>query len=402
VPEKRIVLRNCGAINPGQIKTYLDRDGFKALQKAVNSLTAEQVIEEIKASGLRGRGGAGFPCGLKWELARKAQGDEKYIICNADEGEVGTFKDRYILENDPFSLIEAMAIAGYAIGTNKGYIYLRGEYHFLLDSLTNAVRQAKDGGFLRGFDIEIREGAGAYVCGEESALMDSIEGKRGEVRFRPPFPPTSGLWEKPTVINNVETLMNIPVIVQNGASWFSQLGTERSKGTKVFSVSGDVAKPGVYELVMGSKLRELVEELAAAKNVKMIQVGGATGRVLPGEMLDTPLDFENILGAGAVTVYDDSRDIVDIVYRTMEFLAEECCGKCTPGREGTEVMMEIMGKFSRGEGTERDITVLQELADVMKVSSLCGLGQAAPNPVIDSLQYFREAFESRMRGTKGN
>jgi len=402
VPEKRIVLRNCGAINPGQIKTYLDRDGFKALQKAVNSLTAEQVIEEIKASGLRGRGGAGFPCGLKWELARKAQGDEKYIICNADEGEVGTFKDRYILENDPFSLIEAMAIAGYAIGTNKGYIYLRGEYHFLLDSLTNAVRQAKDGGFLRGFDIEIREGAGAYVCGEESALMDSIEGKRGEVRFRPPFPPTSGLWEKPTVINNVETLMNIPVIVQNGASWFSQLGTERSKGTKVFSVSGDVAKPGVYELVMGSKLRELVEELAAAKNVKMIQVGGATGRVLPGEMLDTSLDFENILGAGAVTVYDDSRDIVDIVYRTMEFLAEECCGKCTPGREGTEVMMEIMGKFSRGEGTERDITVLQELADVMKVSSLCGLGQAAPNPVIDSLQYFREAFESRMRGTKGN
>ncbi|MCD6299831.1 MAG: NADP oxidoreductase [Dehalococcoidales bacterium] len=402
MPEKRIVLRNCGAINPGQIKTYLDRDGFKALQKAVNSLTAEQVIEEIKASGLRGRGGAGFPSGLKWELARKAQGDEKYIICNADEGEVGTFKDRYILENDPFSLIEAMAIAGYAIGTNKGYIYLRGEYHFLLDSLTNAVRQAKDGGFLRGFDIEIREGAGAYVCGEESALMDSIEGKRGEVRFRPPFPPTSGLWEKPTVINNVETLMNIPVIVQNGASWFSQLGTERSKGTKVFSVSGDVAKPGVYELVMGSKLRELVEELAAAKNVKMIQVGGATGRVLPGEMLDTPLDFENILGAGAVTVYDDSRDIVDIVYRTMEFLAEECCGKCTPGREGTEVMVEILEKFSRGEGTERDITVLQELADVMKVSSLCGLGQAAPNPVIDSLQYFREAFESRMRGTKGN
>jgi len=402
VPEKRVVLRNCGVIDPRQIKTYLDRDGFKALQKAVDSLTAEQVIEEIKASGLRGRGGAGFPCGLKWELTRKAQGDEKYIICNADEGEVGTFKDRYILESDPFNLIEAMAIAGYAIGTNKGYIYLRGEYHFLLDLLANAIQQAEEGGFLGNFNIEIREGAGAYVCGEESALMDSIEGKRGEVRYRPPFPPSKGLWEKPTVINNVETLMNIPVIVQNGASWFSRLGTERSKGTKVFSVSGDVGKPGVYELVMGSKLRELVEGLASAKNVRMIQVGGATGRIVPYEMIDTPLDFENILGAGAVTVYDESRDVVDIVHRTMEFLAEECCGKCTPGREGTEVMAEILGKFSRGEGTERDITVLQELADVMKVSSLCGLGQAAPNPVVDSLQYFKEAFESRIREAKGN
>ena len=294
MPEKRIVLRNCGVIDPRQITTYLDRDGFKALEKTTRELTGEQVIEEIKASGLRGRGGAGFPCGLKWELARKAHGDEKYVICNADEGEVGTFKDRYILENDPFTLIEAMAIAGYTIGAGRGYIYLRAEYHYLLELLTNAIGQAKEGGFLEHFDIDIREGAGAYVCGEESALMDSIEGKRGEARYRPPFPPTKGLWGKPTIINNVETLMNIPQVILNGAHWFNQLGTERSKGTKVFSVSGDVKRPGVYELILGSPLRELVEDLALAEQVKMVQVGGATGRIIPGEMIDTPLAFETI------------------------------------------------------------------------------------------------------------
>ena len=391
MPEKRIVLKNCGIIDPRCIATYLDRDGFKALQKAREEMTPEAVIEEIKASGLRGRGGAGFPCGLKWELAGNTHGDEKYIICNADEGEVGTFKDRYILERDPFTLIEAMAIAGYAIGSNRGYIYLRAEYHHLLDPLTNAISQVKEKKFLEHFDIDIRLGAGAYICGEESALMDSIEGKRGEVRYRPPFPPESGLWEKPTVINNVETLMNIPQIILNGARWFSQLGTERSKGTKVFSVSGDVKKPGVYELVLGSHLRELVEDLALAEKVKVMQIGGATGRVIPYEMMDTPLAFEDILGAGAVTVFDEGRDIIDIVYRTMEFLAEECCGKCTPGREGTEVMLGILGGFSRGEGAEKDIRTLQELSSVMMLSSLCGLGQAAPNPVMDSLRYFRNA-----------
>ena len=401
MPEKRIVLRNCEVIDPRQITTYLERDGFKALEKAVNNLTGEQVTEEIKASGLRGRGGAGFPCGLKWELARKAQGNEKYVICNADEGEVGTFKDRYILENDPFTLIEAMAIAGYAIGARKGYIYLRAEYHYLLDLLTNAIGQAKEGGFLDHFDIDICEGAGAYVCGEESALMDSIEGKRGEVRYRPPFPPTKGLWEKPTIINNVETLMNIPQIILNGAQWFSQLGTERSKGTKVFSVSGDVTRPGVYELVLGSGLRELVEGLAIAKNIKTVQIGGATGRIIPCEMIDTPLDFENILGAGAVTVFDESRDIIDIVYRTMEFLAEESCGKCTPCRQGTEVMVEILRRFYQGEGQEEDIGLLEALSSTMMLSSLCGLGQAAPNPVVDSLQYFRNAYESRIKNAGG-
>jgi len=397
VPEKRIVLRNCEVIDPRQITTYLGRDGFKALKKALNEATPEEMIEEIKASGLRGRGGAGFPCGLKWELTGKAQGDEKYVICNADEGEVGTFKDRYILEKDPFTLIEAMAIAGYAIGAKKGYIYLRAEYHYLLDQLNNAIGQAREGGFLNHFDIEIHEGAGAYICGEESALMESIEGKRGEVRYRPPFPPTKGLWGKPTVINNVETLMNIPQIVLNGAQWFSQLGTERSKGTKVFSVSGDVARPGVYELVLGSQLRELVEGLALAEGVKAIQIGGATGRIVPYEMIDSPLSFETILGAGAVTVFNETRDIIDIVYRTMEFLAEEGCGKCVPCRQGTEAMVEILRKFSEGEGQEKDIKLLDELSSTMMLASMCGLGQAAPNPIVDSLQYFRSAYENQIR-----
>jgi NADH:ubiquinone oxidoreductase subunit F (NADH-binding) len=395
VPEKRVVLQNCGIIDPRDIATYINRDGFKALKKVLK-LTGEQLIGEIKASGLRGRGGAGFPCGLKWELARKAPGDEKYVICNADEGEVGTFKDRYILENDPFSLIEGIAIAGYAIGAKKAYIYLRAEYHFLLDLLEGAIAQSKKRGFLKQLDIEIRQGAGAYVCGEESALMDSIEGKRGEVRYRPPFPPTSGLWGKPTIINNVETLMNVPRIVLNGAEWFEQMGTERSKGTKVFSVSGDVKNPGVYELVLGSSLKELVKDLAGAKKVQAVQVGGATGRIIPADKLDTPLSFETILGAGAITVFDKSRDIIDIVYRTLEFLAEESCGKCAPCREGTEAMVEILERFCKGKGLEKDIAVLGELADTMMLASMCGLGQAAPIPVMDSLQYFRDAYDQRI------
>ncbi|MBI3930827.1 MAG: SLBB domain-containing protein [Chloroflexi bacterium] len=397
MPEKRIVLRNCGIIDPGEIATSLARDGFKALEKARNEMTPPQVIEQIKASGLRGRGGAGFPCGLKWELAQKAAGDEKYVICNADEGEVGTFKDRYILKNDPFTLIEGIAIAAYAIGAKRGYVYLRAEYHYLLDVLREAITQTRETGFLAHFDIEIRLGAGAYVCGEESALMDSIEGKRGEVRYRPPFPPEKGLWGKPTVINNVETLMNIPQIILNGADWFKQIGTEQSKGTKVFSVSGDVKKPGVYELVMGSRLRELVEGLALAERVKMIQIGGATGRIIPYEMIDTPLAFENILGAGAIIVFDESRDTIDIVYRTLEFLAEESCGKCSPCREGTEVMVEILERFNQGEATERDIITLEQLSQAMILSSLCGLGQAAPNPVLDSLRYFRNDYQNRIK-----
>ncbi|HEY82082.1 MAG TPA: NADP oxidoreductase [Dehalococcoidia bacterium] len=396
MPQQRVVLKNCGVIDPRRIETYLERDGFKALAKVRREMTREQVTDEIKASGLRGRGGAGFPTGIKWEGARQAPGEEKYVICNADEGEVGTFKDRYILERDPFTLIEAMAIAGYAIGAKQGYIYLRAEYHHLFDLLQNAINQAKKSGYLDGFRIEIREGAGAYICGEESALMDSIEGKRGESRYRPPFPTTSGLWGKPTIINNVETLMNIPQIILNGAGWFSQMGTERSKGTKVFSISGDVENPGVYELVLGSPLRELVEDLASAKDIKLIQIGGATGRILPYEKIDTPLAFETVLGAGAVTVYNRSRDVIDIVYRTMEFLAEESCGKCTPCRQGTEVMVEILEKFHRGEGREQDIRNLEALSQVMMLTSLCGLGQAAPNAVMDTLQYFKDAYKKRV------
>ena len=399
--EARLVLKNCGVINPRDITTCLSEGGFKSLQKARGKMTAEQVIGEIKASGLRGRGGAGFPCGLKWEMAYQAPGGEKYVICNADEGEVGAFKDRYTLANDPFTLIEAMAITGYAIGARQGYIYLRAEYHFLLDLLVNAISQARREGFLDNFAIEVCEGAGAYVCGEESALMESIEGKRGEARYKPPFPPTNGLWGKPTIILNVETLMNVPQIILNGASWFNQIGTERSKGTKVFSVCGDVERPGVYELVMGSTLRELVEELALGENVKLMQVGGAAGRILPYDMIDTPLSFETILGAGAITVMDESRDTVEIVYKTLEFLAEESCGKCAPCREGTEVMLKILERFYHGEGEAGDIANLERLSRVMMLSSLCGLGQAAPNPVMDTLQYFRSDYENRLREKEG-
>ena len=395
MPQTKIVLRNCGFIDPRRISTSLKRDGFKALEKA-RQMTPEEVIKEVEVSGLRGRGGAGFPCGIKWEGARNSPGEEKYVICNADEGEVGTFKDRYILENDPFTLIEGLSIAGYAVGARQGYIYLRYEYHYLLSLLEDAVNQARQLQLLAGFDVAIREGAGAYVCGEESALMESIEGRRGEPRYRPPFPTVAGLWQKPTIINNVETLMNIPPIMLKGGGWFSSIGTERSKGTKVFSVSGDVAKPGVYELVLGAPLRELVEELALAANVKMIQIGGATGRILPYELIDTPLAFENVLGAGAVTVFDKSRDVIDIVYRTMEFLAEESCGKCTPCRQGTEVMVETLERFRRGKGSKKDIKALEDLSDTMMLSSLCGLGQAAPFPILDTLKYFRDDYDKRI------
>ncbi len=394
--EKRVVLQNCGAIDPRDIASYLKADGFKALQKALK-LPPAQVIEEVKASGLQGRGGAGFPCGLKWEFCYKAKGDEKYVICNADEGEVGTFKDRYILENDPFSLVEGIAIAGHAIGAKQAFIYLRAEYHFLLDLVQNAIAQAKKKGFLSHLDIEVREGAGAYVCGEESALMDSIEGKRGEVRYRPPFPPTSGLWGQPTIINNVETLTNIPRIMLNGADWFAKMGTEKSKGTKVFSVSGDVGKPGVYELELGSPLRELVKGLAKAEKVKAVQIGGATGKIIPYAMIDAPLSFESVLGAGAITVFAENRDIIDIVGKTMEFLAEESCGKCTPCREGTEVMAETMERLGRGEGVAKDIKVLEELSETMMLCSMCGLGQAAPTPIVDTLERFRDEYDKHIR-----
>jgi NADH-quinone oxidoreductase subunit F len=397
VPERRILLKNCGVIDPRDISTYLARDGFKAWQKARGEMTPAEVVAAVKASGLKGRGGAGFPCGIKWELAAQTPADERFLICNADEGEVGAFKDRHLLTHDPFSLIEGIALAAYAIGATRSYIYLRAEYHYLLEALTNAIQQAQQKVLGDQLDIEICEGAGAYICGEESALMDSIEGKRGEARFRPPFPPSKGLWGKPTVINNVETLANLPHIILNGSQWFRQMGTEQSRGTKLFSVSGDVEKPGVYELVLGSSLKELVVDICGAKGIKMVQVGGATGGVIPYSMIKTPLSYETVLGSGAVMVFDHSRDVLDFVSRTMAFLAEESCGKCTPCREGTEAMMEILERLAGGDGKQDDLQALEDLSNTMMLSSLCGLGQAASIPVLDTLKYFRNDYETRIK-----
>jgi len=405
--QNRIVLKNCGHINPRNIKSYINKGGFSALEKARKQMTPISVVHEVMDSGLLGRGGAGFPCGRKWEMARKNSNSEKYIICNADEGEVGTFKDRHILEQDPFTLIEALAIAGYAIGAPKAFIYLRAEYGFLSPLISSAISQAKEKGFLDDMTIELREGAGAYICGEESALINSIEGLRGEARCKPPFPVVSGLWEKPTVVNNVETLMNIPSIVLNGSRWFNGIGTEKSKGTKVFSVSGDVGAPGVYELELGNKLSELVVDLAGAEDIKMVQVGGATGRIVPVSMIDIPLSYESVLGSGAVTVFNESRDVIDVMLRNTEFLADESCGKCTPCRDGTEAMFDILERFANGDGEKNDIQILEDLGEVMMASSLCGLGQAAPVPVFDTLKHFRKDYENRieqsvmLRGLRG-
>jgi NADH:ubiquinone oxidoreductase subunit F (NADH-binding) len=396
VTESRIVLKNCEVIDPADIGTYLAHDGFNALKKARTAMSPEAVIATVKESGLRGRGGAGFPCGIKWELAAQRPETKKYLICNADEGEMGTFKDRYLLQHDPFSLIEGIAIAAYAIGAANAYIYLRGEYRYLMDSVTNAIDQARQKGFLDTLEIILQEGAGAYICGEETALMNSLEGKRGEARFKPPFPPVNGLFSKPTIINNVETLAVIPRIILKGAEWFSAIGTEKSKGTKIFSVSGDVARPGVYELAMGSTLRELVIDLAGATDANIIQVGGAAGRLLPATQLDTPLAFEAVLGAGAVTVFNSSRDVFDVLYQTIEFLAEESCGLCTPCREGSEVLLEILGRLRNGEGVKKDTDILEDLANTMAAASLCGLGQGTAIPVLDSLTFFRQDYENRI------
>jgi NADH:ubiquinone oxidoreductase subunit F (NADH-binding) len=397
MPETRIVLKNCGKIDARDIESYLVVGGFEAWKKARKQMTPDEVVTEVRTSELRGRGGAGYPCGLKWELAKKEQSTGNILICNADEGEVGAFKDRYLLQHDPYSVVEGIAICAYAIGSSKAYIYLRGEYHCCAEALKDAIRQAERHSFLGDLNISITEGAGAYICGEETALLDSIEGKRGEPRYRPPFPVQRGLWNQPTVVNNVETLANIPHIILHGAEWFREMGTERSKGTKVFSVSGDVERPGVYELALGTSLKELIVDLCGAEDIKMVQVGGATGGILPYSRVSTPLSYETVLGSGAVIVLNRNRQVLDFIFRTMDFVAKESCGKCTPCREGTEAMLEILERLASAEGRQEDIQAIEDLASTMMLSSLCGLGQAAAMPVLDTLKFFREEYETRIK-----
>lgn len=413
--EKRVVLRHCGLINPDEIEDYINQGGYETLGKVLTEYQPEDVIRVVKESGLRGRGGAGFPTGLKWELT--APGRKKYLICNADEGEPGTFKDRLILEGDPHSVIEGMAIAAYAIGADEGYIYIRGEYPLSIDRIQRAIEQAEDLGLLGenlfnsgfNFKIKVRQGAGAYVCGEETALIESMEGDRGEPRVKPPFPGQAGLWGKPTVVNNVETLANIPVILEKGAEWFRQLGTESTPGTKVFTLTGNINNEGLIEVPMGITLREIIYDIGdgipGGRRFKLAQTGGTTGGCLPEEFLDIPMDYDTLaekgsaLGSGALLIMDDSHCVVDILKCFMNFFRHESCGKCTPCREGTTRLYNIFDRISRGEGDQKDLQLALKLGRVMKNSALCGLGQGAPNPLFTIMKYFRDEVEAHLEGT---
>lgn len=412
--QKRIALRNCGLIDPESIDDYLAADGYKALEKAVTSMTPQQVIETIKKSGLRGRGGGGFPTGLKWELTAKPEADEKFVICNADEGDPGAFMDRSVLEGDPHSVLEAMALCGYAIGANTGFIYVRAEYPIAVERLFTAIVKAREYGLLGknlfgsgfDFDVEVRLGAGAFVCGEETALMNSIEGKRGMPRPKPPFPATNGLWGKPTVINNVETLANIPPIILNGAEWFSAIGTEKSKGTKVFALGGNVVNTGLVEVPMGTTLREVIYEIGGGipngKSLKAVQTGGPSGGCLTADHLDQPIDFDTLtslgsmMGSGGMIVMDEHNCMVDVARFYLDFTRDESCGKCTPCRVGTKRLLEILEKITDGKGTLEDLEDLERLSEQIKNTSLCALGQTAPNPVLSTLKYFREEYEAHV------
>ncbi|MGB9790417.1 MAG: NADH-quinone oxidoreductase subunit NuoF [Thermotoga caldifontis] len=411
----KIATRNVGYIDPANIEEYIARDGYFALTKVLTEMTPEQVIEEIKRSGLRGRGGAGFPTGLKWELTRKAKGDRKYVVCNADEGDPGAFMDRSILEGDPHTVLEAMAIAGYAIGAQQGYIYVRAEYPLAIERLQIAIAQAREYGFLGksilgtdfSFDIEIRIGAGAFVCGEETALIASIEGKRGQPRVKPPYPAQSGVWGCPTVINNVETLACIPPIIIKGAEWFRSIGTPSSPGTKVFALAGKITNTGLVEVPMGITLRELLYEIgggsSTGKKIKAVQTGGPSGGCIPSEYFDTPVDYESlqklgaIMGSGGMIVMDEDDCMVDVAKFFLEFTVDESCGKCTPCREGTRQMLKILEKITSGEGTEEDLQELETLGNIIKDTSLCGLGQTAPNPVLSTLRYYRHEYEAHVK-----
>ena len=408
--QKRVALRNRGIINPEIIDEYIAYDGYQALGKVLTEMKPEDVIETLKASGLRGRGGAGFPTGVKWSFAAVQPGPDKFVCCNADEGDPGAFMDRSVLEGDPHVVIEAMTIAGYAIGAHQGYIYVRAEYPIAVKRLKIAIGQAREYGLLGkdilgsgfDFDLDIRLGAGAFVCGEETALMTSIEGKRGEPRPRPPFPAVKGLFQKPTILNNVETYANIPQIILKGPEWFASMGTEKSKGTKVFALGGKIKNTGLVEIPMGTTLREVVEEIGGGipngKKFKAAQTGGPSGGCIPAEHFDVPIDYDNLIaigsmmGSGGLIVMDEDNCMVDIAKFFLEFTVDESCGKCTPCRIGTRRMHEILDRITKGQGTLEDLDKLEELAKYIKANSLCGLGQTAPNPVLSTMRYFRDEY----------
>jgi NADH:ubiquinone oxidoreductase, NADH-binding (51 kD) subunit len=413
--QMRVALRNCGVIDPENIDEYIAFDGYKALAKALTEMTPDQVIQEILDSGLRGRGGAGFPTGKKWQFAKATQAEHKYFVCNADEGDPGAFMDRSLLEGDPHAILEAMAIGGYAIGADEGWIYVRAEYPIAVKRLEKAIEQAHEYGLLGenifgtgfNFDIHIRLGAGAFVCGEETALMASIEGKRGEPRPKPPFPAVKGLFESPTNINNVETLGNVAQIILKGADWFKSIGTERSTGTKVFALGGKINNTGLVEVPMGIPLRTIIEDIGGGcpngKKFKAVQTGGPSGGCIPAALLDTPVEYDTLtaigamMGSGGMIVMDEDNCMVDIARFFLDFTVDESCGKCTPCRVGTRRMLEILERITQGKGEEGDIEKLQELAESIKNSALCGLGQTAPNPVLSTIKYFRDEYEAHIR-----
>lgn len=416
--QKRVALRNCGVINPENIEEYIAFDGYKALGKVLTEMEPQQVIDEIKKSGLRGRGGAGFSTGMKWQFTHDAVGDKKFVACNADEGDPGAFMDRSILEGDPHSIIEAMAIAAYAVGADQGYIYIRAEYPIAVKRLQIAIDQAREYGLLGenifdtgfNFDLGLRLGAGAFVCGEETALLTSIEGHRGEPRPRPPFPAVKGLWQKPTLLNNVETYANITAIINNGADWFASIGTEKSKGTKVFAVGGKINNTGLVEIPMGTTLREVVYEIGGGipngKKFKAAQTGGPSGGCIPMDLIDTPIDYDNLIsigsmmGSGGLIVMDEDTCMVDIAKFYLEFTVDESCGKCAPCRIGTKRLLEILTKITEGKGEMEDLDRLETLSNAIKNSAFCGLGQTAPNPVLSTLRYFRDEYVAHVKDKK--
>ena len=412
--QMRVALRNCGVINPEQIDEYIAMDGYAALGKVLTEMTPEEVIQVMKDSGLRGRGGAGFPTGMKWDFAARNKVPQKYVVCNADEGDPGAFMDRSVLEGDPHAVLEAMAIAGYAIGANKGFIYVRAEYPIAVKRLEIAIGQAREYNLLGkdifgtgfDFDIEVRLGAGAFVCGEETALLTSIEGNRGEPRNKPPFPANKGLFGQPTIINNVETLANIPQIILKGADWFASMGTERSKGTKVFALGGKIVNTGLVEIPMGTTLREIIYDIGGGipngKKFKAVQTGGPSGGCIPSEFLDLPIDYDNLtkigamMGSGGMIVMDETTCMVDVARFFLDFTVDESCGKCTPCRIGTRRLLEMLDKITAGNGTLEDLDKMEELCNYIKANAMCALGQTAPNPVLSTLKYFRDEYEAHV------